>query len=51
MTKESLNRTEISPIHEEVGRERMTQSVGGDVLCYSGGFGIFFDYALDRAWS
>lgn len=48
VTEKSLNGAKVGAVHEEIGCERMTESMRGDVLSDAGGFGIFFDNALDR---
>lgn len=51
VTEESLDRAEVGAVHQKVGGERMTKSVGRDVLRDAGGAGVFFDNTLDGAGS
>ena len=51
VTEERLDGTEVGAVHEEVGGEGMAQGVWADVLSDAGHAGVFFDDALDAAWS
>ena len=46
-----LNRAQVGTIHQQVGSERVAQSVRGDMLGDAGCLSIFTDDSLDRAGS
>ena len=46
-----LNRAQVSAIHQQVGGERVAQSVGSDMLSDACRLSIFTDDSLDRAGS
>ena len=46
-----LNRAQVGTIHQQIGGERVAQSVRGDVLSDAGCLSIFTDDSLDRAGS
>lgn len=48
VAEHSLDRAKVGAVHEEVGGERMSQSMWRDVLGDAGGFGIVVNNALNR---
>ena len=51
MPQHRLDRAQVGAIHQQVGGERVAQSVGSDVLRDAGCLSIFTDDSLDRAGS
>lgn len=51
MPQHRLNRAQVGTIHQQVGSERVAQSVRGDMLGDAGCLSIFTDDSLDRAGS
>ena len=51
VAEHSLNGTEIGAVHEKVGRKRMAQGVGRNMLGDAGFFGIVLDDAFNTARS
>lgn len=51
MPQHRLDRTQIGTIHQQVGSERVAQSVRGDMLGDARCLSIFTDDSLDRAGS
>ena len=49
VAEEGLDGTDVGAVHEEIGRERVAEGMGGDVFCDAGEAGVFFDNTFDRA--
>lgn len=49
VAEHGLDGTEVGAVHQEVGREGMTEGVGGDMLRDAGEAGVFFDDTGDGA--
>lgn len=51
MPQHRLDRAQVGSIHQQIGGERVAQSVGSDMLRDAGCLSIFTDNSLDRAGS
>ena len=51
MPKHSLDRPDIGPVHEEVGRKAMAESMRMDILHDPYLFGVVLDQTFNTPWS